>query len=164
MLQPGLNERECGALGLQPGVEVLHERRGQRHVGIGELGEHVDEPLGLFLGHREHAVRPGDGRVPLLAPARDARSHAPDVLEQSQPQHDRESPQLPEVQRIDGLVGGDERCRVVAVDATVLVGDQVERHVVDARETGRGTVGQSRQLPAVAAAAGAGEPERSAAR
>ena len=151
MLQPGLDERERRALGLQPGVEVLHERGRQRHVGVGELREHVDEALGLFLGRREHAVGPGDGHVPLLAAAGDARRHAADVLEQSQPQHDRESPQLPQVQRIDGLVGGQERRRVVPVDAAVLVGDQVEGQVVDARETRRGAAGQSRQLPAVAA-------------
>ena len=133
MLQPGLNERECRALGLKPGVEVLDERRGQRHVGVGELGKHMDKPLGVFLGRGEHAVGPGDRHVPLLAAARDPRGHAADVLEQSQAQHDRESPQLPKVQRIDGLVGSHERRRVVPVDATVLVRDQVEGDVVDPR-------------------------------
>ena len=34
MLQPGLDESERRALGLQPGVEVLHERGRQRHVAL----------------------------------------------------------------------------------------------------------------------------------
>ena len=48
MLEPGLDESERRALSLKPGVEVLDERGGQGHRGVGELGEHVDEAFGLL--------------------------------------------------------------------------------------------------------------------
>ena len=150
MLEPGLDQGERRALGLKPGVEVLDERRRQGHRGVGELGKHVDEAFGLFPGRGEDAIRPGDRRVPLLAAARDARSHAADILEQSQAQHDRKSPQLPEIERIDGLIGSQKRGGVVPVDAAVLMGDQIEGEFVDAGETCRRATDQSRQFPAVA--------------
>ncbi len=105
----------------------------------------------LSFGGREHAIGPRDGHVPLLATTGDAHSHPANVLQQSQPQHDREGPQLPQVQRFDGLVGSEEGRGIVAVDPTVLMGDQLQRDVVDPRKAGQGPAGQSRQLPAVPA-------------
>ena len=61
---------------------------------------------------------------------------AAQVFQQRQLQHDREGPQFAQLQRLDGLVGGDELGGVVAVDTTVHVGDQLQRQVIDAGETG----------------------------
>ena len=81
MLQPGLDESQGRLLVLQPRVEVLHERGGQRHVGIRELREDVDELFRLSFRDSEHAVGPGDGHVPFLAPTGDAHPHAANVFE-----------------------------------------------------------------------------------
>ena len=149
MLEPGLDQRERRALSLKPGVEVLDERSRQGHRCVREVGEHVNKASGLFPGRGQDAIRPGDRHVALLAAARDARSHAADILEQSQAQHDGEGPQLPEVERIDGLIGGEERCGVVPVHPAVLMGDQVQGELVDAGETCRRAAHQPGQLPAV---------------
>ena len=94
LLDPGLYERHRGALGLEPCIKFLHERRGQRHIGIGKLGEQLDKLFRLAFGRREHAVRPADGRVALLAPTGDMQSNAAQVFQQRQLQHDREGPQF----------------------------------------------------------------------
>ena len=134
LLDPGLDEGHGRALGLEPGVELLHEWRGQRHIGVGKFGQQLDQLFRIAFGRLEHAVGPGDGRIALLAPAGDAHRNAAQVFQQRQLQHDRECPEFAEHQGFERLVGGDELGGVVAVDAPVHVGNQFQREVVDARE------------------------------
>ncbi len=151
MLDPGLDERHGGALGLEPGVELFHERRGQRHVGVGERGQQLDQLLGFALGGLEHAVRPEDRRIAFLATTGYAYRDATKILEQRQLQHDRKCPQLAQEQGMGSLVGSDELGAVVATDTSIRVRDQLQREIVNARETRRHAIGEPRQLTAIAA-------------
>jgi hypothetical protein len=151
LLDPGLHEGHGGRLRLQPVVELLDERRGQRHVCMGELGQQVDQLPGLGFRRGKHAVGPGDRRVALLAALGDAHRDAAQIFQQRQLQHDREGPQLAQLQGLDGLVSGDELGGVVAVDAAIHVRDQFQCQVVDAGKAGRRPIGQPRQLSAVGA-------------
>ena len=66
-----------------------------------------DQALGIAFGDLHHLVRPA--LRPALACMRAAviaRAHAAQVLDQRQPQHDRDRPQLAQRERRDGLVGG----------------------------------------------------------
>jgi hypothetical protein len=77
------------------------------------------------------------------------RRHAPQILDQPQPQHDRHGPQLAQRQRADGLIGRDEVADAFGVHASVGVGDQLQRDVIHAGESRRRSIRQSRQLVAV---------------
>ncbi len=70
MFQPGLHESQSRALDLQARVELLDEGGRHENVGIRELRQNMDEPFRLSFGGREHAIRPGDGRIPLLCGGR----------------------------------------------------------------------------------------------
>ena len=74
---------------------------------------------------------------------------APEILDQRQAQHDRDRPQLAQLEGGDRLVGGDETAEAFRIDPSVAVRDRFERDVVHARKPGRWAVRQARQLPAV---------------
>ena len=97
-----------------------------------------------------HLIRPRIGAVPVDRSGRNARADAAQVLDQREAQHDRNRPQLAELERRDGLVRGHEAGQALGVDPAVAVRDRLEREVVDARKSGRRPVRQSRQLAAVA--------------
>jgi len=127
---------------LQAVVELFDERRGQWHVGIGELGQHVNELFRIAFGSGVHAVCPRDGGIVFCASLRNAYADTAQVFQQRQLQHDRKSPQFAQFERLGGLIGGDELGSVVAVDAAIHMGDEFQRQVVDARKSGHRTLGQ----------------------
>ena len=88
-------------------------------------------------------------QVPVDAARRDTQRHAAQVLDQRQAQHDRDRPELAEVQGRDALVRGQEAAQALEVDAPVAMRDRLERDVVDAGEAGRRSVREARQFPAV---------------
>ena len=135
LLDPGLNKRHGGSLRLQSCVKLFHKRRGQRYISIGKFGQQLDQLLRFAFGRGEHVVGPDDGRVDILAPTGNAHPNAAQVFQQRQLQHDRESPQFAQIQGFSGLVGGDELGGIIAVDTPVHVRDQIQRQVIDARET-----------------------------
>ena len=94
--------------------------------------------FGSLLGDLHHLVRPGSGAVAVDRAGRDPRADAAQVLDQRQPQHDRNRPQLAELQRRHRLVGGDEAGQRLRVDAAVAVRDRLERDVVHARQPADG--------------------------
>ena len=67
----------------------------------------------------------------------DARRDATQVLDQREPQHDRNRPQLAQQQRLDRLVGGNEAHQRAATDRAVAVRDELQREVIDARHARR---------------------------
>ena len=151
LFDPGLNEDHRRPLGLQPGVKFLHKRRRQRYIGIGKLGQQLNQLFRVPFRRREHAIGPGDGDVEILAPPGNPQPDAAQIFQQRQLQHDRKSPQFPQPQRFHPLIGNDELGGIVFVDAAIHVRNQLQRDVIDAGEAGEGTLRQARQLPAVAA-------------
>ncbi len=117
---------------------------------VREFGQQVEDLLGVFLHCGLHALRPADSVVFFLAAARDEHGHAAEVLDQAQAQRDREGPQLADLQRFHALIGRNERCGVFLVEQPVEVCDQLERHVVYARESLAGPGREARKLAAVA--------------
>ena len=151
LFDPGLHKGHRWPLGLQPVVKFLYEGYSERNIGMGKLGQQLDQLLRIVFGRDEHAVSPGNGHIALFAPLRDPHTHPAQIFQQRQLQHDGKSPQFAQLQGFNGLVGGDELGHVIAVDPTVHVGNQLQRQIINTRKSSRVTRSQTWQLPAVAA-------------
>ena len=87
--------------------------------------------------------------IPADALGGDAGRHAAKVLDQRQAQHDRQRPQLAEIERRRRLVGGHKAGETFGVHAPVAVRNDLQRDVVDPGKTGGSPLQQARQFPAV---------------
>ena len=149
LLEPAHRQLGRGALAGEPARELGDERDGHRRIGRDQLRERDDRLRRIAPPVLEQRVGPFGGALAIAAAGRHARDHAAQVLEQREPQHDRDRPQLAELERLHALIRGDERVEHLLVDAAVRVRDQLEREIVDARHA-RVAV-EPRQHPAVAA-------------
>ena len=151
--QPGgdplQRERQRRALALQPARHFGHETAAHRLGRTRHVGHQQDQVARLFLGRLAHLVGPGVGAVALLAVVVDAGGDAAQILDQRDAQHDRDRPQLAQLERRDVLVGNDEARQAFRVDPAVAVRNDFEGDLVDARIAFGVVVGQARQLPAV---------------
>ncbi len=150
LLDPRQRQRQRGAARVQPARQLGDEGRRHRRVGPRHVGDDQDQPLRVLLGHVEHAVGPAVGELALADRRGDAHGDAAQVLDQRQPQHDRDRPQLAELEHLDGLVRRDEAGQRAAAQATVAMRDGLQRQVIDPRQPRRRPGGQARQLAAVA--------------
>jgi hypothetical protein len=137
LLDPGQRQRERRALALQPARELGDERARHRRARARHVGGHDDQALGIALGDLEHLLGPPVGALAVDRAGGHARADAPQVLDERQAQHDRDRPQLAELERRDRLVRRDEARQRLGVDAAVAVRDRLEGEVVDARKSGR---------------------------
>ena len=149
LLDPGQRQRQRRTAALQPARQLGHEGAGQRRVRTRHVGDDQDQALGVLLDHLEHAVGPQIGQLALVGGDGHANRHAPQVLDQRQAQHDRHRPQLAELERLDGLVRGDETGQRAAAQPPVAVGHGLQREIVDAGQARRRPAAQPRQLAAV---------------
>ena len=99
-----------------------------RHVGDDE-----DEAFRILLGDLHHLVGPAIGQIALGPAGGNAHSDAAKILDQGEPQHDRDGPKLAKLQHGNRLVGGDEAAQAISVDPAIAVRDRLERDVVHAR-------------------------------
>ena len=106
--------------------------------------------FGILLGYRRHLLRPDGGAVALDPRGGDPRTHAPQVLDESQAQHDGDGPQFAQLQRGHRLVGRHETSQALHVHPSIAVRDRFQRDVVHARQARRRAAAQAGQLPAVA--------------
>ena len=150
LLDPGQRQCECGAAALQAACELGDEGAGHRRVGARHVGDDEDQALRVLLGHVEHLVGPDAREVAGPATRLDARADAAQVLDQRESQHDRNRPQLAEVEHLLGLVRRDKAAQGAAADAAVAMCHRLQREVVDAWQARRWTALQARQLAAVA--------------
>ncbi len=107
--------------------------RGHRRIRARHVRDHEHEALGIGLDDRLHLVDPAVGEIAIDAARGDVGGDAAQILDQRKPQHDRNRPQLAELERRHGLIGGDEAREAFRVHAAVAVRDGLERDVVDAR-------------------------------
>ena len=149
LLDPGQCEGQRRALALQAAHELGHERCGHRRIRTCHVRDHQDQVLGIRVDGRDHPDRPAVGEIAIDASRRDTQRHPADVLNQGEPQHDRDRPELPEVQRRDTLIRRQEAAQAMQADSTISMRDRLERDVIDPREAGRGPLCQARELPAV---------------
>ena len=115
--------------------------------------EAVQLPLQLGragLGRAGEARRRRVGGHRLVQPLHRAQRHAPDVLDQPEPEHGRERPQLADGQDRDLLEGGDEAADVGEVDATLAVRDQGDGQLVHPGVAGERAGPKLGELPVVA--------------
>ncbi len=149
LLDPGERQGQRGALSLQPARELGDERAHHRRVRARHVRDHQDQALRIVLGDVHHLVRPRVGPVAVDRAGGDPGADAAQVLDQRQPQHDRNGPQLAQLERRHRLVGRHETGEALRVDPAVAVGDRLEREVVDARKPGGGSLRQAGKLAAV---------------
>ena len=64
-----------------------HRRRRSRHVG-----NHEDQVFGSLFGNLHHLIGPGIGQVALGSAGRQSHPDAAEILDQGEPQHDRDGP------------------------------------------------------------------------
>ena len=149
LLDPGERQCERGALPLQPARQLSDERAHHRRVRARHVGNHQDQALRVLRRHRQHLVGPGASAVALGGGRDEARRHAPQVLEQCKAQHDRDRPELAELQRRDRLVRRHEAAQAFKIHAAIAVRNGLDRDVVHARQARGRAVQQARQLAAV---------------
>ena len=143
-IQPGESGYHRRGLVAQPMDELNGEGIGQR-AGL-ELREGQMQWLtGLAVGAQKafgHAI------CFLLRGAigNDLLREAPEVLDQHDAQCDRNSPELPQRERLELLIGMDEEAEILWVEAAVGVRHEGPRHAEDARISGEGPVGQLGEL------------------
>ena len=151
LLDPGQRERQRRGLALQSARELRHERARHRRQRSSHVRDDQDEAFRIPLRGRHHAIGPDIGEITLRPAGGDVDADAPEVFDQRESQHDRDRPELTELQRGHRLVCGDEAVEAVGVDPAVAMRDRRERDVIDARQTCRWTGGQAWELAAVPA-------------
>ena len=149
LLDPREGQGERCAVSLQQARQLGDERTHHRRVRARHVGDHENETLRIVLGDLQHLVGPRRGPAPVDRAPRDPGADTAQVLDQRQPQHDGNGPQLAERQRRHRLVGGHETRQAFGVDPAVPVGDRLEREVVHTRQAGRRAVREPRQFAAV---------------
>ena len=149
LLDPGQGQGQ----GWRPPPELPRqlgdEGAGHGRVRAGHLGHLQDHALRVLLRDLDHPVGPGRGLVRVDPVRCDPGRDAAKVLDQGQPEHDGDRPELAESEGGHGLVCLDERGEDVKVDAPVVVRDQLAGDVVDAGEPGERSALEDREPPAV---------------
>ncbi len=149
LLEPRHRELQRRTLRLQAARELGHERRGQWLVRLDDVGQHQHDALGIDRARRDHRVDPVACSLTLVATGRHPRDDAPQVLEQGQAQHDRDRPQLAELERLRRLIRAHVSQERVPIDAPMRVRDELQRQLVDPRRARHAPVREARQLAAV---------------
>jgi len=140
---------------LKTPCKLGNERVGQRRRGARHVGDEKNQVARRVLRHFQHAVGPGAGRLTFGVCRGNARGDAAQVLDQREPQHDRNRPQFAQQERLDRLIGSDKARQRAAADQAVAVRDELQRQVIHARQARRAravrALRQARQLATVAA-------------
>ncbi len=131
--------------------EAGDEGRGERVVRPHERAQRLPQRLLPFLVSRLDAVRPVVGQLDLVDPLHRAERHAPHALEEPEPEHRRNRPQLADGEGRHLLERADEAIDVVEVDASFAVRDEADRQLVHARIAGQRAARQLGELAIVAA-------------
>jgi hypothetical protein len=104
MLHPTGGKAEVGALSVEMAGEFGDKRAAERNVGAGHVGEDQNQIGRILLDDLHHPIGPLIGDVTVMATRGDAGGNAAQILDQCQPQHNRNAPQLAESKRLDRLV------------------------------------------------------------
>ena len=98
LLKPGPRQVHRRALAGQAFRELRHEGAGQRQGGLRHVGHHDDEVRGILLRHLLQALDPQVGQVAVVPGDHQPRGDSSQVFNQGQPEHDRNGPQLAQLQ------------------------------------------------------------------
>ena len=150
LLDPGQGQCQRGTASLQAPCEFRDEAADHRRIRVRHVGDYEDQALGIADCGLRHLLRPRRSQVSLCPTGSDAHTDATQILDDCQPQHDRDRPQLAQLHRADALVGRHEAAQTVNIHATIAVRNGLQRDVVHPRTTGRRPVRQAREFAAVA--------------
>jgi len=96
-----------------------------------------------------HALDPAVGMIASTATAGDSNGHSSQILNQCQPHHEGQCPQLSQRQRNGRLVGCDKSVHAFRISATVCMCDQFQGNRVDPWLIGMLPLGKARKTGAV---------------
>ena len=99
LLDPGQRQGQRGALSLQTARKLRHERAPHRRRRSRHVGDDEDEAFRILLGGLHHPIGPGIGQIALGPAGGNPHADATKVLDQGEPQHDRDGPKLAQLQR-----------------------------------------------------------------
>ena len=147
LLEPPQGRGRGRILVTQP-LEELHEG-GVREPGIRELRHDTRRVARSAGAEAQQAVRQAIGHVAGDATPDDPLGRAPEVLDEDDPQADRDRPQLADRQGLDPLVGDHHPAQGLRVEAAVRVRDVGPGQAKDARVAREGAIGELGELPVV---------------
>ena len=150
VLDPRQRERQHRDLSLQTPRELGHERADHPRIGAGHVGDDEDEVRRILLGDAHHLVCPLARLLDVERALRHARGDAAQIFDQRQPEHDRNAPQLAQLERRHRLIRGDEAAEAFGVDTSIGMRNGLERQVIHARQVRRRSLCESRKLTAIA--------------
>ncbi|KFB71348.1 MAG: hypothetical protein AW09_003511 [Candidatus Accumulibacter phosphatis] len=150
LLDPGQRQGQGRTSSLQAARQLGDKGTDHRRTRARHVGDHQDQTFRILLGNFGHPVCPGIGQISFVPTRRDAHPDTPEILDQRQPQHDRDGPQLAKLEGGDGLVGGDEATQAFGIHTPVAVRDDFQGNIIDTRTAGRRPARQAREFPAVA--------------
>ena len=101
-------QRQGRTLSLQPARKLRHKCACHRRRRACHVGDDEDEALRIPLGGLHHLVGPCVGQIALAPAGSDPHADAAEILDQGEPQHDRDGPELAKLQRSHRLIGGHE--------------------------------------------------------
>ncbi|MNS70210.1 hypothetical protein D3C72_1035510 [compost metagenome] len=150
LLEPCEGQRQRRPMPLKSPRQFGHERAINGGIGPRHVGNDQDQAGGVLFGGLAHGVGPGVGQPTVHVGVGQADGHAAQVLDQRQPHHDGNGPQLAQLQRRYRLVGSHEGGYAHGINARVAVRDHLQRNVVHPGQALGRTAGQFRQAAAVA--------------
>jgi hypothetical protein len=135
------------------GAELLEKAgdEGGRELG-GAGDEQVERRLERAVFRGRGGAQPGGPavrRLQLLQPPDRPEGHPPHALDEAQPQHRGERPELADPEWRDLLERPDEAVQILELDPGLGMGDQGDDDLVDPGEAGQPPAGQLRQLAVV---------------
>ena len=104
MFEPAVGKSKVRVLPLQMPRQLGQERAGKGHLRTGHVRQHQDQVRGLPLDDADHPLHPIAGQVAVAARGSDPHRDAPQILDQRQPQHQRQRPQFAQLERLDRLI------------------------------------------------------------
>ncbi len=137
LLEPGQGQGQSGAPPLQAARQFRDKRADHRWIRARHVRDHQNQTLRILRGGLGHLVRPEDGQVALGTAGGDQHADAPEILDDGQPQHDRDRPQLAKIEGCDGLIGCHEAVETFEIHATIAVRNGIQSNVIYARTPGR---------------------------
>ena len=151
LLEPLTREVQHRTLARESLAKLRHERTGPGQIGLGHVRHHGHEVRWAFFRHGLQPVHPTVRQIAIDPRERQPRGDALQVLDQAEPEHDRDRPKFAQRERNHLLIGTDKGAERSRLNLRIRMRDQLKHDVIDAGQPGGRTVLESRQFPAVAA-------------
>ena len=92
LFDPCQRQGQRRTLSLQTARKLRDKRASHRGHRTRHVGNHEDQVFGILFGGLHHLIGPGIGQVALGSAGRQSHPDAAEILDQGEPQHDRDGP------------------------------------------------------------------------